>query len=491
MKKKIILFSALLFGGSLFLSAQNKAVTLTTARAAGESMTLMVNKTYNGVTVDWGDGVPQAYKSDKDVFHVIEGTVKGNTITISGDEAWNTLSCSNCELTAIDLSQARDLSSLFCQNNQLTTLDIREMPRLTDLDCSNNQLTEIIFTKATNPEEDVPMMENYNVSYNQLEGYTQSSTKNAFAMRTSSLQHVNASHNKYKVAYFIANTQLVSLNISNNELTSLSLQNNPDLAVLLCQDNALTSIRLSKDNAAAMKQMICDNNEIRSINISAASALTDFSCASNQINDLQISEDAKNIETLDVSDNALGINVLPWNNSAMRHLKFEPQALLDISGTEGITLKDGVPTVPVIDQWSERTKNPLDMTPYLVLKGSSRRDGKVTWFSVDEAGNATELTQGTSSSSPNDYSNSSSKFAFFTAHKKAYAEITSTKYDVKVQTTPIVIGDDITAIDAVIANGATSYDVYDLRGRIVKKGTSTLEGLQKGIYIINGQKVIL
>lgn len=494
MKKNFLLVSALLAGGfmtALSSHAQTKEVTLTTAKAVGEKMTLMVNKTYNGVTVDWGDGNTVTYNTGDDVFRVIEGTVKGSNIVITGDVAWGALSCANCEITAIDLSKARDLRSLYCQNNQLKTLDLKGMTSLTDLDCSNNQLTELVFTNPVNPEQDTPLMENYNISNNQLQGYTQGSTKQAFAMRSESLQHANVSNNNFKVAYFIANTKLSSLNISNNSLTSLSLQNNINLSTLLCHDNDITRLVLPKDHSAAMKQMFCDNNEVTSIDLSAASELTDLSCASNQLTELTLSPDAKHIETLNVSDNSLGIHVLPNDNGDLRSLSFEPQGRIDISAASGIIMKNNVPTVPVISNWSDRSKNPLDMNPYIVLSGGTRRDGKVVWYSVDEEGNTTELVQGKSASAVNDFAVSSNKYAFFTAHKKAYAEITSTKYDVKVQTIPIVIGDDITGIESIITNNATSVDVYDLRGRLVKKGATNFDGLQKGIYIVNGKKNVL
>ena len=33
-------------------------------------------------------------------------------------------------------------------------------------------------------------------------------------------------------------------------------------------------------------------------------------------------------------------------------------------------------------------------------------------------------------------------------------------------------------------------NVYDLNGRIVRQGTTSLEGLPRGIYIVGGRKVV-
>lgn len=41
-----------------------------------------------------------------------------------------------------------------------------------------------------------------------------------------------------------------------------------------------------------------------------------------------------------------------------------------------------------------------------------------------------------------------------------------------------------------IGNDCQTFDVYDLRGRKVRQGTTSLEGLTKGVYIIDGRKVV-
>lgn len=48
-----------------------------------------------------------------------------------------------------------------------------------------------------------------------------------------------------------------------------------------------------------------------------------------------------------------------------------------------------------------------------------------------------------------------------------------------------------TGIDQMENNGVQAYDVYTLQGVQVLKGASSLNGLQKGIYIVNGKKVVI
>ena len=54
----------------------------------------------------------------------------------------------------------------------------------------------------------------------------------------------------------------------------------------------------------------------------------------------------------------------------------------------------------------------------------------------------------------------------------------------------IVEMEDLTAVNGVMANG-TVTDVYDMSGRKVRRQTTTLKDLPKGVYIIEGRKVIV
>ena len=51
----------------------------------------------------------------------------------------------------------------------------------------------------------------------------------------------------------------------------------------------------------------------------------------------------------------------------------------------------------------------------------------------------------------------------------------------------------ITGIDApkVDKSGNATFDIYDMSGRMVRKGATTTDGLKAGLYIINGRKVLV
>lgn len=52
------------------------------------------------------------------------------------------------------------------------------------------------------------------------------------------------------------------------------------------------------------------------------------------------------------------------------------------------------------------------------------------------------------------------------------------------------VWDDATDIEVLPVQGDAVYDVYDLNGRCVKKQATNLNGLPKGIYIVNGKKIL-
>ena len=54
----------------------------------------------------------------------------------------------------------------------------------------------------------------------------------------------------------------------------------------------------------------------------------------------------------------------------------------------------------------------------------------------------------------------------------------------------VAVGGNYTDITEVL-NGTEKADIYDLSGRMVKKDATTTDGLMKGVYLVNGKKVVL
>ena len=518
MSKKLFQVSALLatgiLAGSLTAAAQTeRIVKLTTNKAVGSEITLLVNHTYAGVTVDWGDGNPVAYNTGREAIREVTGTVKGSQITITGDDVWDMLSCAGCGLTAIDLDGAKGLKSLYVQNNELTSISLKGMTELTDFNASNNALKAIQYTNNSYPENDLKSIENFNVANNQLTG--------TFVIRTASLISVDISNNEYGTIYLSSNSNLDMLNCSGNNLKSLPVSSCKNLTTLVCSDNQLTSLTLPS-GITTLRQVVASNNKIRSkMDLSASASLYDLSLANNAISQLVLPASTR-LSTLALEGNSLTFPCLPKSAQKPSYISFMPQAVHDISKYENVlTSADGVPYMPVVT-WAGRnsatsTLNLNDLRYIGVTETSSGTpEAVINWIAVDAEGNETPLTKGTTSSAPNDYFYSNGKTAFFTPQAKVYARIQGNKLyrDYYVDTTPIAIGSDmVTGIGQAEVETGKTLTVVGLKGQLqlnssdaavvnvvsidgkqvwsgTVSGTVTIN-LPAGMYVAGGVKAIV
>lgn len=494
--------------GAMTAQAQDRVVKLTTGKAVGESITLQVNHTYTGVTVDWGDGNAVAYNTGSDAIREITGEVKGSQIVITGDKRWNMLNCSNCGLTDIDLTGATELTSLFLSNNQLTTLTLKDMKALTDLDASNNQLTSIVYTNQSYPENDLVAIENINLSNNQLTG--------TFVIRTATLRTIDISNNQYSRVRVTDNDDLDYLNFSNNNVaTGLTIPAGSPISTLVCNNNSLPYITLT--NVSGIQQIVADNNAITStFNLANCANLSDVSLANNKISTLYLPN--TQLSSLNIAGNHLTLGALPLkaNAPAGGRVAFMPQDSINIAGAENMLKKNGVPYMPVVT-YADRNVSPLDLSAYRYVGTTSESlgalDAAVSVYKIDAEGNYTELTKGTSASAPNDYSLSNGKLSFFTPQPKVVVRFTSNSaykgLGFYVETSPFAVGeeqttgiDDVDADDIQIVAGVgkvtvtthreTVVQIFNILGQTlymkVLNGTESFP-LSGGIYVVNGQKV--
>lgn len=78
-----------------------------------------------------------------------------------------------------------------------------------------------------------------------------------------------------------------------------------------------------------------------------------------------------------------------------------------------------------------------------------------------------------------------------TAVGAGYAIITATAADGSGASDTCVIIVKADGIDAVQTDGGDAADIYDVTGRLVKKSATSTEGLQKGVYLQGGEKLIV
>ena len=498
--KKTLLLTGSLFTASMAF-AQDNIVKIKTTQEIGSQISFCVNHCKEGFSIDWGDGQFVPYTAEgNDFLTTISGTVKGQEISIKGNKDWYMLDCSNCSITDINLSAAKQLRSLFCHHNNITTIDVKGLVNLVDLNCSNNKITQLIFTDPNNTQKDLKAIENLDISHNEFSG--------TYSYKLQTLQHLKANNNQFS-KFYMNDANLLSLDCSHNNITGfLSVAKSIKLTNLVCHDNAISSLYLA-NRGAAIKQIICDNNKVKRLSLDEAAGLHNLLCSSNGMENLGLSNKAA-IHGMDVTDNALTFAILPAKDKAPEYITFEPQQPVDISKVEGMLVKDNVPYAPIASNWDDRTQSYIDLSAYYTLSDSTV-DATCQWYSVDANGYKTEMTECTTAAD-GDFNVENGKTAFFKAQKKAYAKLTSETYGFVLTTTPIAIGSDITAIEnvkensqqlhigvahnAIILNSSTDTEVsiFTIDGKRVWHSTvngSTTVSLPQGVYVVNNKKIIL
>ena len=198
----------------------------------------------------------------------------GNQLTsldVSQNTALMRLLCSGNQLTTLDVSKNTALTRLFCGYNQLTSLDVSQNTALTWLECSNNELTSLDVSKNT-------ALTDLSCGGNQLTSLDVS--------KNTALEYLICYYNQLTSLDVSKNTALTELECGRNQLTSLDVSQNTALMGLSCSDNQLTSLDVSKN--AALMQLNCSNNQLTLLDVSQNTKLTRLVCYLNQINETEM-----------------------------------------------------------------------------------------------------------------------------------------------------------------------------------------------------------
>ena len=491
----VLLGVCLVFSSSM---AQDQVVNMETARPEGSKMTLLVNASHQGLSIDWGDGNVVEYAGNPDGgLMEIEGTVKGKSITVTGNKKWKILDCSNCDLKRFSMKNAVFLKSVNCSHNNLKGLVLRNLPKLVDLNCSYNQIGNVVFSSPdkSKVKEDLPLLKNLNFSHNNL-----SST---FNWNIPTLDNLNISNNKIKLFYSFG-AHLKQINCSNNNLKStLDLQEQTNLENLLCYNNSFDELVLF-NNGEHIQQLVCDNNLLSAISLQKADSLQDISCTNNSLKKVSLPQ-ATRLVSYNASDNSLDFSSLPGR--PLQYVGFNTQQPFEVTNIKGVLQKDGVNYLPFSEDWNSMNLVHFDEQ---VTMADGSADVTSKWYTVTSDNTVKEMTQRTSSSGTGDFYADGSQFAFFAPQKKAYVTFTSKVYGCTIQSQPFAIGDDVTGI-VQMSDGQNCLQILVSRGILTAQGTGKLRictpsgkcmwqgqvhevqniTLPQGIYVVNNMKVVL
>ncbi len=522
--KKDKLFVSLLAAGMLAVSPAlaDDVVKITTNKQAGETVTLQVNQLKGGAKVDWGNGTTVDVPKSDETALTLTGIVAGETITITTPSKLEMLICEGQGVTALDLSGAPNLRSLYCQNNALTGLSLAATPLLLDLNCANNKIGIMKLDETV-----VPLIENLDISGNSMRN-NKGNTSTAFTINTKTLKHLNVANNSFTSLSLSTTPDLDVLKCSNNKITSLTLRSDT-LSALMCSDNALTSVSMIRTDGAARQnnllKLFADNNKISKIDLSYAPKLKYVALENNNLSSVKL--DRHSFYAYTCGNNKLGLTSMP-TSSLIENFSYAPQNLSELNIGSKLQWKyiDGqivyymltCPNSATYSQGSGEAKYVLKLHDNVV--NGMGETGKIKAAYMAKLPGADEYTE--LARTKTFYKSTASLLGIVGFKETAddmYVQYTNEDYPDIVQTTThfkvVASADDVVSgihavvntaegksLDITAENGsltiasasAQPVQVFSAEGRLVWKGivegTQTVQ-LGTGVYIVNGKKVIL
>ena len=319
------------------------------------------------------------------------------SLDVSRNPALWLLSCGINQLTELDVSQNPALKYLYCSDNQLTELDVSRNNKISELEANNNYLTNLnvdntsididnsgsVFAAKSNTYP-ITVGSDRTFDLSTLPGtfdVTKATRWNGGTVRGNTLT-VNAGATKVTYLYdcgkrssytftlnvtvgirifgdnfpnyefrqylkanidkdgdgYLNDTELNirKLDVSGQHIANLKgIEFFPNLEILYCYNNKLTSLDVSKN--PALQYLYCSNNNLTSLDVSKNTNLTELECNENQLTELDVRQNAaltylscskNNLTSLDVSKNTNLIE-LECNENQLTSLDVSKNTVLE------------------------------------------------------------------------------------------------------------------------------------------------------------------
>ncbi len=430
--------------------ASADVIGLKTNRTAGETITLALNSGLSA-TMAWSNGTTETCTFSG---LPVEITVVSDSLTITSSEGIIThFYAPDAGMVSLNTAGAPQLQKLMCADNALQKLDLKANKALTELDCRGNQLTEL--SLAQNAE-----LTDLNCAGNAI-------AKISFASSTyKKLQAFVCADNQLQAITGVnLMTGLKTLWAQRNKLSALKLSASATgLRNLLASSNGLTELTLPK-NMTDFAELWVENNQLEQLELDGTAAeksLQTLSADHNKINMISWggAQKAPALKNLYVHENSLFFNSLPKLKDATFNYIVAPQNPHFL-----------IEEFSVGEKYNLRPQLGVDCFGSVIIG--------ISYTTTDLNGKELEKGNGL------DYTYSSGNWTFhkeqpgvvITGKASYYPNLVLSTVSAKV-IPPVGIGN--TLVDEDNQSGT----VYDLSGRRVENPT-------KGIYIINGQKVIM
>ena len=190
--------------------------------------------------------------------------------------ALETLTCSDNELTGLDLSKNTALKELQCSNSKLQSLDLSQNTKLTYLYCGRNPLTTLDLSK------------NANLKVLNCSGFASKHMEltELDLSQNTALESLDCSLNELKQLNVSGCTALYKLDCSGNQLKALDVSTNADLIELLCSSNELVALDVSENTK--LEKLYCWDNFLAALDVSKNTKLESIDCKKNRLTSLDL-----------------------------------------------------------------------------------------------------------------------------------------------------------------------------------------------------------
>lgn len=470
------LFLAATCLSSLMAVADTETVTMTTNKPVGTELTLLVNTSKTGVSLDWGDGNPKTYAGQPTGFIEVTGTVRGTNLVLTSERPITMLSADGCGLTEISLTGAPHMRSLYLQNNELTSISLGTLAELRDLNLAHNQLKAITLSTSKNPT-----IETLDISDNEL-------TTTSFSYATANLQYLALTSNNFKTLTLANASNLSSLKAADNTLSSVSVKNATNISLIDITNNGTATLTLPA-TYTGLQQFYAGENELsQALDFSNCKSLNTVDIHNNTLSSVLLP--TVKMQAYDCGGNALTFAALPrTTQTPTAYMNYQPQDDFDMGTLTGMQAGNATthnrPWVEYNPSYSTRqdSRYVVDMTQ--LRNGSNTGSVQFAFNEIATDGTETPLVLSSATNQTQDYTNVSGKVTFQRPLRKAYGVLTDPGYpELTIRTTYFtVIDPKADGITNITTGQGTTLPSYDLQGRQVSKP-------QTGLYIINGNKVI-
>lgn len=289
---------------SCVLSAQHQVIKMTTVLSEGEiSFGLAAAEEGTAISIDWGDGNTQLYRIGPD-YNDVKGVIKGTELSITGDIT--KLNATANKLTAIALNKCSRITVLQLSFNFLSNIDISECPNLQNLEIFQNTIKEIDLTKnnklirlvcSGNFLETIDLSQCPELEY--FDCARMSRIKGIDLSNCHKLKNLIVNACSFKELALSEKAPLEELLCDQNKLTTLDLSAHPTLKIVACSKNPLSKLTLKPEQLESLAAM---ETKLSALDLSDATKLKSLMLKDNKELSLLNLSNVKALESLGVSE---------------------------------------------------------------------------------------------------------------------------------------------------------------------------------------------